>query len=338
MPEICSCCSNPIPKMKGSCTVDCTSSDNAVSKQVPVCHDCYSYVRVMKDVADIAEGNCRLNNETIRKKVAEYEEKKWKLKQILFAVKDPDLKNTLAGWMQKADDVPHYLFDGFYEECDATVAVLKERLSSLPARKADCGLSTFAVDDTFFYIELYGSGTLEILEKKAPDRLNNRDADYELLKLMRNDEIRKIRLEDIVCFQEKGDLNYTTSTDLNLDGVLTGGLLFGVAGALIGALSEDNIVESQTITHDTRYVLLKYLNEQGKPKEEKYEYCFYEVFNELIPEKEYSYVQLNPKDTSPGNEYKSIPLEELKKLKELLDMEIITPEEFEAKKKQLLGL
>ena len=33
-----------------------------------------------------------------------------------------------------------------------------------------------------------------------------------------------------------------------------------------------------------------------------------------------------------------IPFEELKKLKELLDMEIITPEEFEAKKKQLLGL
>lgn len=33
-----------------------------------------------------------------------------------------------------------------------------------------------------------------------------------------------------------------------------------------------------------------------------------------------------------------IPFEELKKLKELLDMEIITPEEFEAKKKQMLGL
>lgn len=32
------------------------------------------------------------------------------------------------------------------------------------------------------------------------------------------------------------------------------------------------------------------------------------------------------------------PYEELKKLKELLDMDIVTKEEFEAKKKQLLGL
>ena len=32
------------------------------------------------------------------------------------------------------------------------------------------------------------------------------------------------------------------------------------------------------------------------------------------------------------------PAEELKKMKELLDMDIITQEEFDAKKKQLLGL
>ena len=33
-----------------------------------------------------------------------------------------------------------------------------------------------------------------------------------------------------------------------------------------------------------------------------------------------------------------IPLDELKKLKELLESDIITQEEFDAKKKQLLGL
>ena len=32
------------------------------------------------------------------------------------------------------------------------------------------------------------------------------------------------------------------------------------------------------------------------------------------------------------------PMDELKKLKDLLDMQIITQEEFDAKKKQLLGL
>ena len=39
-------------------------------------------------------------------------------------------------------------------------------------------------------------------------------------------------------------------------------------------------------------------------------------------------------NTHPGND----PYEEIKKLKELLDLNLITPEEFEIKKKQLLGL
>lgn len=40
----------------------------------------------------------------------------------------------------------------------------------------------------------------------------------------------------------------------------------------------------------------------------------------------------NPKSSN------DIPLDELKKLKELLESDIITQEEFDAKKKQLLGL
>lgn len=47
----------------------------------------------------------------------------------------------------------------------------------------------------------------------------------------------------------------------------------------------------------------------------------------------------NPKKLETNqNLYSPIPIEELKKLKELLDMDIITQEEFDSKKKQLLGL
>ena len=42
--------------------------------------------------------------------------------------------------------------------------------------------------------------------------------------------------------------------------------------------------------------------------------------------------------STPSASNNEIPVEELKKLKELLDMEIITKEDFEAKKKQLLGI
>lgn len=51
------------------------------------------------------------------------------------------------------------------------------------------------------------------------------------------------------------------------------------------------------------------------------------------------YVQRNPKiEESDNNEEKNDPYEEIKKAKELLDMGIITQEEFEQKKKDLLDL
>lgn len=56
-----------------------------------------------------------------------------------------------------------------------------------------------------------------------------------------------------------------------------------------------------------------------------------------------SICESNSRNESPNNisiqsNYSVIPSEELKKLHELLQMEIITQEEFDAKKKQLLGL
>ena len=51
-----------------------------------------------------------------------------------------------------------------------------------------------------------------------------------------------------------------------------------------------------------------------------------------------SFAEEKDEDPDDPEAYPGIPLEELKKLKELLDMEIITREEFEAKKKQMLGL
>ena len=51
-----------------------------------------------------------------------------------------------------------------------------------------------------------------------------------------------------------------------------------------------------------------------------------------------SFAEEKDEDPADPEACPGIPLEELKKLKELLDMEIITREEFEAKKKQMLGL
>ena len=45
-----------------------------------------------------------------------------------------------------------------------------------------------------------------------------------------------------------------------------------------------------------------------------------------------------PRQNTPNQQHEKSPIEEVKELKELLDMGIITSEEFEFKKKQLLGL
>ena len=60
---------------------------------------------------------------------------------------------------------------------------------------------------------------------------------------------------------------------------------------------------------------------------------------ELIPEKAFDSVVTNTskKEESPIAT-PTTPLSQMKELKELLDLGIITQEEFDAKKKQLLGL
>ena len=54
------------------------------------------------------------------------------------------------------------------------------------------------------------------------------------------------------------------------------------------------------------------------------------------PENEYTRVEVVKPRTQTAQQI--IPIEELKKLKELLDAGVITQEDFDAKKKQLLGL
>ncbi len=93
-----------------------------------------------------------------------------------------------------------------------------------------------------------------------------------------------------------------------------------------------------------RYVVLRYIDASGKMVEECYDYDCYDILNRLIPEKEYAYVQLQNKDEIQSLSEKeqmndsSIPFDELIKIKQLLDMGIITEEEFTATKRRLLGI
>lgn len=160
-----------------------------------------------------------------------------------------------------------------------------------------------------------------------------------------------IPLNDIVSFQLVGQVDRVTTTSgggggggaPNLGGALLGGLLFGAAGAIIGAQTGIYIdpIKSSTTEYDTRKTLLNIKNEQGVAETRELPFYYAEIFTKVIPDKEFSFLQAEKTSIAAPKEEKTQDvnsIEALKKYKELLDMGVITQEEFDAKKKQLLEL
>jgi hypothetical protein len=101
----------------------------------------------------------------------------------------------------------------------------------------------------------------------------------------------KIPLKDIVYFTEKGEIIQNTSVSgggSSLGGAIVGGVLAGGLGAIIGSRKKIN---SEVVTTDNREVYLVYY--EGKTiTKKKFGYEMLEVFDKLIPEKNYEFIQL----------------------------------------------
>ena len=121
---------------------------------------------------------------------------------------------------------------------------------------------------------------------------------------------------------------------VNVKGAIIGGAIAGDAGAVLGGMHNKNTIDSKTKQIDERTVDVFY-KAQGQVKKLKLGISAYPLFEEWIPAKEYSYyiasAQTSSADTK--NEFDAI-----KNYKELLDAGIITQEEFDKKKKELLGV
>lgn len=142
---------------------------------------------------------------------------------------------------------------------------------------------------------------------------------------------REIPLDDIIYFEEKGSVSYTSHTyggGSSTTGAIIGGILAGDAGAVVGSRKS---IQTSTIEHDTRETILKLKNGI-----EKYPYKFYDFFCKLIPFKEFKTIQAQ--NLLANNTDNKSNLEDLKNLKELLDLGAITQEEFDLKKTELLNL
>lgn len=202
---------------------------------------------------------------------------------------------------------------------------------------------------------------LVLIENKSPQfykELTNADVFYERVwNRFENtsDEtlfaISIIPLENIVSYQLIGDVEHVAMVSggggrggqPNLTGAAIGGMLFGGAGAIIGAQTGFCIdpIKSTITEFDSRVTMLNLKNAEGQVEIRELPYYYSEVFMKVIPEKEFNFLQANKNTEAPVQSQTAPTLnmvEEMKQLKELLDLNLITQEEFDAKRQQILKL
>lgn len=145
--------------------------------------------------------------------------------------------------------------------------------------------------------------------------------------------------DEIISFELLED-GHSVSKGGGLGKALVGGAVFGLAGALVGASSREtqhlcNLLEIKVTTRN-RYnplVFIKFIDSSTQKDSFSYK-TIYESAQETMSKFEIIADQLSresKKETVSA-------IEEIKKYKELLDMGIITEEEFTKKKHQLMGI
>ena len=126
-----------------------------------------------------------------------------------------------------------------------------------------------------------------------------------------------------------GTVSYSKSTGKKQNAMgraLVGGALAGSAGAVVGAVTAKEKSESNTVTQQKNYLYIKLKQYPGKTLR-----C--EVQSPRNADRAIDILTGSaPQPSAPD------PTEELRKYKALLDEGVITPEDYEDKKKQLLGL
>ena len=170
---------------------------------------------------------------------------------------------------------------------------------------------------------------------------------------------RIIKIKDIEYYKVEGIAQYVsdvTGGGANITGAVYGGIIAGGAGAVVGSKIGTE-VKTDIIKKDGRKLFLCYYVDGVLRSEEIISDnidCVYSLLRQWIPTKDYSYVisQRNSAPVNstqqalPNNEKKRIEettisrkhsYSELKELKELLDLGIITQEEFDQKKREILG-
>lgn len=168
-----------------------------------------------------------------------------------------------------------------------------------------------------------------------------------------------IKKKNIAYYRIEGESQFVSEVKgggANLAGAVYGGIIAGGAGAVVGSqLGTD--IKTEIVKKDDRKLFLYYYVDGALTSEEIISDNIDNVLSllrEWMPDKEYSYVVANNNSIPTKSETKSLPhydtprieeqaapvkrsYAELKELKELLDLGIITQAEFDQKKREILG-
>lgn len=217
-----------------------------------------------------------------------------------------------------------------------------------------CGVSKthfYTKLDKFSFIRVYTYSDLDKKYRNAVDYHHR--ADFETIQVAVDDfeklknrgaspsGVKAIPLDDILYFKIEGSVSHLSNVQgggVNMQGAVAGAIIGGGAAAIIGSQLGTE-TKTEIVTKDDRKVLL-YTKSGENIKTQNLGSNNVDntiaALRNLIPSKEESVVQLESRNTPTPSAIS--PVEELKKFKELLDAGILSQEEFDAKKGQLLGI
>ena len=152
-----------------------------------------------------------------------------------------------------------------------------------------------------------------------------------------------IRKRDVEYYKLEGTEQYVskvTGGGVNLEGAFLGGVLAGDAGVVVGSRAGQEI-KTEVEKKDNRKIRLYYRENNRVTATEIYAVnidLMYHLMQQWMPDKEYEFVARQQKHTEDcRTQAETSQYAELKSLKELLDMGILTQEEFDTQKNKILN-
>ena len=157
--------------------------------------------------------------------------------------------------------------------------------------------------------------------------------------------IKILQISNIIFFTTQGGITNENHISggggggSSMVGAITGGLVAGPTGAIIGSRKSINEITSELITHDTRQTIIQYFNEEHEKNTLLLSFQDYQTLLEIIPEKDFKIVSIiNENNTIQNilNNDHSKEINQIKQLALLKDEGIISEDEFINKKTELL--